>query len=230
MVEEGAAVIDVGGESTRPGALRVAPGEQIRRVVPVIGRLAAELAVPVSVDTSDPEVMREARAAGAGLINDVWALRRPGALEAAAQADLPVCLMHMQGEPATMQQRPRYQDVVGEVLAFLEGRIAACVRGGVPRGRILIDPGFGFGKTVEHNLRLLNQLGRIAATGLPVVVGLSRKSLIGTLLEAPVERRLYGSLAAAVVAVMRGARVVRAHDVQATVEALTVVQAALAAT
>ncbi len=225
MVAEGAAIIDVGGESTRPGAAPVGVEEELRRVVPVVEALAAELPVPVSVDTSKPEVIRRAVAAGAGLINDVRALRTPGALEAAAGAGVAVCLMHMQGEPGTMQADPRYDDVVSEVVAFLAARVAACDRVGIPRSRVLIDPGFGFGKTAEHNLRLLNRLDRIAATGLPVLVGLSRKSLIGKILDAPVDRRLYGSLAAAVVAVMRGARVVRTHDVRATVEALAVVRA-----
>jgi len=227
MVDEGAAVIDVGGESTRPGAAPVGAAEELRRVLPVIEALAAELAVPVSVDTSRPEVMRRAVEAGAALINDVRALRGAGALETAAEAGVPVCLMHMQGEPGSMQADPHYRDVVGEVRAFLEARIDACERAGIPRRCILIDPGFGFGKTVAHNLRLLNQLERVAAIGLPVLVGLSRKSLIGKILDAPVERRLYGSLAAAVTAVLGGARVVRTHDVRATVEALAVVQAVL---
>ncbi len=225
MVAEGAAIIDVGGESTRPGAPPVEVAEELRRVLPVVEALAAALPVPVSIDTSKPEVIRQAVAAGAGLVNDVRALRAPGALEAAADAGVPVCLMHMQGEPGTMQAEPRYQDVVAEVIAFLEQRVAACEGAGIPPARILIDPGFGFGKTVEHNLRLLNRLDRLAATGLPVLVGLSRKSLIGKILDAPVDLRLYGSLAAAVVAVMRGARVVRTHDVRATVEALAVVRA-----
>ena len=227
MVDEGAAVIDVGGESTRPGAAPVGAAEELRRVLPVIEALAADLAVPVSVDTSRPEVMRRAVEAGAALINDVRALRGAGALEAAAEAGVPVCLMHMQGEPGSMQADPHYRDVVGEVRAFLEARIDACERAGIPRRCILIDPGFGFGKTVAHNLRLLNQLERVAAIGLPVLVGLSRKSLIGKILDAPVERRLYGGLAAAVAAVLGGARVVRTHDVRATVEALAVAQAVI---
>ena len=227
MVAEGVAVVDVGGESTRPGAAPVGAVEELRRVLPVVEALAAELPVPVSVDTSRPEVMRRAVAAGASLINDVRALRGAGALEAAAEAGVPVCLMHMQGEPGTMQADPHYEDVVGEVRAFLEARAEACERAGIPRGHILVDPGFGFGKTVGQNLRLLNQLERIADIGLPVLVGLSRKSLIGRILDSPVERRLYGSLAAAVAAVLRGARVVRAHDVGATVEALAVAQAVL---
>ena len=227
MVAEGAAIIDVGGESTRPGAPPVGVEEELRRVLPVVEALAAELPVPISVDTGTPEVIREAVAVGAGLVNDVRALRVPGALEAAAAAGVPVCLMHMQGEPGTMQASPRYDDVVGEVVRFLEERVAACEAQGIPRSRILLDPGFGFGKTLEHNLRLLHRLDRVAAVGLPVLVGMSRKSMFGALLDAPVHRRLYGGLAAAVVAVMRGARVVRTHDVRATVEALAVVSAVM---
>ena len=227
MVAEGAAIIDVGGESARPGALPVGVEEELRRVLPVVEALAAELPVPISVDTGTPKVIREAVAVGAGLVNDVRALRVPGALEAAAAAGVPVCLMHMQGEPGTMQASPRYDDVVGEVVRFLEERVAACEAQGIPRSRILLDPGFGFGKTLEHNLRLLHRLDRVAAVGLPVLVGMSRKSMFGALLDAPVHRRLYGGLAAAVVAVMRGARVVRTHDVRATVEALAVVSAVM---
>ena len=227
MVAEGAAIIDVGGESTRPGALPVGVEEELRRVLPVVEALAAELPVPISVDPGTPKVIREAVAVGAGLVNDVRALRVPGALEAAAAAGVPVCLMHMQGEPGTMQASPRYDDVVGEVVRFLEERVAACEAQGIPRSRILLDPGFGFGKTLEHNLRLLHRLDRVAAVGLPVLVGMSRKSMFGALLDAPVHRRLYGGLAAAVVAVMRGARVVRTHDVRATVEALAVVSAVM---
>ena len=227
MVAEGAAVIDVGGESTRPGAPPVGVEEELRRVLPVVEALAAELPVPISVDTGTPEVIRAAGAAGAGLVNDVRALRVPGALEAAAAAGVSVCLMHMQGEPGTMQASPRYDDVVGEVVRFLEERVAACEAQGIPRSRILLDPGFGFGKALEHNLRLLARLDRLAAVGLPVLVGMSRKSMIGALLDAPVHRRLYGGLAAAVWAVMRGARVVRTHDVRATVEALAVVSAVM---
>ena len=227
MVAEGAAIIDVGGESTRPGALPVGVEEELRRVLPVVEALAAELPVPISVDTGTPKVIREAVAVGAGLVNDVRALRVPGALEAAAAAGVPVCLMHMQGEPGTMQASPRYDDVVGEVVRFLEERVAACEAQGIPRSRIVVDPGFGFGKTLEHNLRLLHRLDRVAAVGLPVLVGMSRKSMFGALLDAPVHRRLYGGLAAAVVAVMRGARVVRTHDVRATVEALAVVSAVM---
>ncbi|RMD79690.1 MAG: dihydropteroate synthase, partial [Gammaproteobacteria bacterium] len=220
MVAEGAAVIDVGGESTRPGAEPVPVAEELRRVLPVVEALAAELPVPVSVDTSKPEVMRAAAAAGAGLINDVRALRRPGALEAAAETGLPVCLMHMRGEPRDMQRDPRYGDVVAEVGAFLEERIRACEAAGIPRDRLLVDPGFGFGKTAAHNLALLRRLDELAALGPPLLVGLSRKSLIGQLLGLPVGERLHPSVALALLAAQRGARLLRVHDVGPTVQAL----------
>jgi dihydropteroate synthase len=226
MVAEGADLIDVGGESTRPGARPVSVEDELDRVVPVIEALAAELAVPVSVDTSKPEVMRAAVAAGAGLINDVAALRRPGALAAASALGVPVCLMHMQGEPGTMQQDPTYGDVVAEVATFLAERIAACGAAGIPRERLLVDPGFGFGKTLGHNLALLRGLPRLAALGVPVLAGLSRKSMIGALLGGvPVGERLHGSVAAAVLAVERGAAIVRVHDVGPTVQALRVLAA-----
>ena len=226
MVADGADLIDVGGESTRPGAPPVSVAEELDRVIPVIEALASELAVPVSVDTSKPEVMRAAVAAGAGLINDVAALRRPGALAAAAALGVPVCLMHMQGEPGTMQQDPAYGDVVAEVAAFLAGRLAACEAAGIPRERLLVDPGFGFGKTLAHNLALLRGLPRLASLGVPVLAGLSRKSMIGALLGGvPVGERLHGSVAAAVLAVERGAAIVRVHDVGPTVQALRIVAA-----
>jgi dihydropteroate synthase len=223
MVEEGAAIIDVGGESTRPGAPDVSVEEELARVVPVIEAIATRLDVPVSVDTSKPEVMRAAVAAGAGLINDVRALQEPGALEAAAELGVPVCLMHMQGRPRTMQDAPRYGDVVAEVRDFLLERATGCEAVGIPRERILLDPGFGFGKTLEHNLRLLASVDRLVATGYPVLVGMSRKSMIGQILEgAPVEERLHGSVAAALIAAMKGARILRVHDVKPTVDALRV--------
>lgn len=225
MVREGAAIIDVGGESTRPGAEPVSAAEEMTRVVPIIRALAAELPVPISVDTSKPEVMAATVAAGAGLINDVLALRRPGALEAARDAAVPVCLMHMRGEPRTMQRNPLYGDVVAEVLDFLLRRVEVCSDAGIPRSRLLIDPGFGFGKTLEHNLRLLRELERFLAPGLPLLVGISRKSMIGMLLDKPVDRRLYGSLAAVVLAVQAGAAIVRVHDIGPTVDALKIVEA-----
>ena len=228
MVDEGAAIIDVGGESTRPGALAVPLEEELRRVVPVIRALAAELAVPISIDTAKPEVMRAAVEAGAGLINDVYALRAPGALAMAAALGVPVCLMHMQGEPRSMQQHPHYDDVVGEVSAFLSARVQACRDAGIPDRQLLIDPGFGFGKTVRHNLQVLNALDSLRNIGLPLLVGLSRKSFLGAILDAPVTARLHAGLAVATIAVIKGARLVRTHDVAPTREALKIC-AALAA-
>ena len=225
LVAEGADLLDVGAESTRPGATPVATAEQIARVVPVIEALVAQTGVPISVDTSDAEVMRAAVAAGAGLINDVRAFRTDGALEAAADSSAVVCLMHMQGEPRTMQDAPHYDDVVGEVHRFLTDRLFACQMAGIDKKRIVIDPGFGFGKTVEDNLALLAGLSRFVEIA-PVLVGLSRKSMIGTLCgrEVPHER-LAGSLAAAVIAAQRGAAIVRVHDVAATRDALAIVHA-----
>jgi len=225
MVEEGAGIIDVGGESTRPGAPPAPAPEEIARVIPVIEALRAASTVPISVDTSKPEVMRAAVSAGANLINDVRALRDPGALEAAAELGVAVCLMHMQGEPRTMQDNPHYADVVTDVRDFLAGRILAAEAAGIPRDRILIDPGFGFGKTVEHNLELLRRLAALRPLNRPILVGLSRKSLIGKLLGLPVERRLHASVALALLAVQNGASVVRAHDVGPTVEALRTLNA-----
>lgn len=225
MFAEGAAIIDVGGESTRPGATPVSLQQELDRVVPVVARLCAELDVVVSVDTSSPAVMREAVAAGAGLINDVRALRRDGALAAAAELAVPVCLMHMQGEPGNMQQSPEYGDVVAEVLAFFAERVAACSENGITTDRIILDPGFGFGKSLDHNLTLLRQLPRLRAPGLPLLVGLSRKSMIAKLLERDVDQRLPASIALATLAVDRGARIVRAHDVSATNDALAMVAA-----
>ncbi|MFZ5492164.1 MAG: dihydropteroate synthase [Pseudomonadota bacterium] len=221
----GAAVIDIGGESTRPGAARVSVPEELGRVLPVIERLAGQLTVPISIDTRHAEVMRAAVGAGAGLINDVAALREPGALAAAAALGVPVILMHMQGEPGSMQQAPHYGDVVAEVAAFLAGRVAACERAGMARERLLLDPGFGFGKTAEHNLALLRGLPVLARQGLPVVAGLSRKSLIGAITGAPVTQRLGGSVALALLAAERGAHLLRVHDVEATVQALAMLAA-----
>jgi dihydropteroate synthase len=226
IADEGAAIVDVGGESTRPGSAPVATDEELRRVIPVIERLADVLAIPVSVDTRKPGVMRRAIAAGAAMVNDVGALSAPGAIEAVADGAAAACLMHMQGEPKSMQDAPRYRDVVGEVRAFLAGRAAACESGGIPRGRLVVDPGFGFGKTLEHNLALLAGLPAIAADGLPVLAGLSRKRMIGALTGRPDGGRLAGSLAAAALAAQSGARIIRAHDVRETVDALRVVAAA----
>ena len=220
MQADGAAIIDIGGESTRPGADPVSVDEEIGRVVPVIERLATRLRVPISIDTRKPAVMLAAVEAGAGLINDINALREDGALEVAAECSVPVCLMHMQGEPQSMQAAPQYDDVVEEVREFLHERVRACQAAGIRREKLLLDPGFGFGKTVEHNLQLLARLDAFSRMGLPVLVGLSRKSMIGKLLELEVGERLPASIALAVLAVERGAVLVRTHDVAATWQAL----------
>jgi dihydropteroate synthase len=222
MAEEGAAIIDVGGESTRPRAQAVEAAEELRRVLPVIERLRSATGAVISVDTSKPEVMRAAAASGAGLINDVRALCEPGALAAAAASGCALCLMHMQGSPATMQDAPHYADVVGEVREFLAARVAACRAAGVAADRLLVDPGFGFGKNLEHNLTLLRRLREVAPEGVPLLVGLSRKSMLGTLTHRPPQERTYGSVALAVIAALNGARIVRAHDVGATRDALQV--------
>lgn len=222
MARDGVAIVDVGGESTRPGAADVSVAEELDRVVPVVTAIAANLDVPISIDTSKPEVMREAVAVGAGLINDVRALRAEGALAEAASLDVPVCLMHMQGEPRTMQANPHYVDVVRDIKAFLRKRLDACVGAGIAPERLLLDPGFGFGKTLEHNIELLRRLNEFHDMEAPLMVGLSRKAMIGAILNRPVDHRVNGSLALAVIAAWQGANVVRAHDVAATVEALRV--------
>jgi dihydropteroate synthase len=222
MVEEGAGIIDVGGESTRPGALAVDAAEEIRRVVPVIEALAARAQVPISIDTSKPAVMTAAVSAGASMINDVRALREPGAIEAAAGTEAAICLMHMQGDPRTMQADPRYADVVAEVRDFLRSRTAACLASGIARDRLVIDPGIGFGKRLEHNLALLAGLPALTSLGWPVMIGVSRKSMFGALLGRGVEERLAGGVAVATAAVLAGARIVRTHDVAATVDAVKV--------
>jgi dihydropteroate synthase len=224
LVAEGAAIIDIGGESTRPGATPLAGEEELRRVLPVVERVAARLPVLLSVDTSNPEVMRRASAAGAHLINDVRALRSAGAIEAVAASDLGACLMHMQGEPATMQIAPRYDDVVGEVQAFLAERVQSCIAAGIARERLCIDPGFGFGKLQAHNLQLLRGLSQFRRFGLPLAVGLSRKSMVAAL-GARAGERLAGSLALATIAMLHGARIVRAHDVAPTVDVARIVSA-----
>ena len=226
MVLDGAAIVDIGGESTRPGAQSVSIDQELERVIPIIEHLVRQINAPISIDTGKPEVMRAAVAAGAAMINDIYALRQPGALKAASDCGVPVCLMHMQGEPRTMQQHPHYENLVAEVIQFLQERVRTCEAAGISRERLLIDPGFGFGKTLEHNLVLLRQLREISVLGFPLLVGLSRKSSIGSLLGgAPPGERLYGSVAAAVIAVMNGANIVRTHDVKPTVEALKVVTA-----
>jgi dihydropteroate synthase len=222
MVEEGAACIDVGGESTRPGAGPISVEEELRRVLPVVQRLAARLAQPVSVDTSRPEVMRAAVDAGAAMINDVRALQMPGALQAAAATRAAVCLMHMRGEPHSMQQQPQYDDVVTQVRSFLEQRLHSCLNIGIDAARLCLDPGFGFGKTVGHNLTLLRNLRALAGLRRPLLVGLSRKSMLQQLTGRGSEQRTAGSIALATLAVSQGARIVRAHDVQATVDAVAV--------
>jgi dihydropteroate synthase len=227
MADAGADIIDVGGESTRPGSAPVSAGEEMQRVLPVIEALRASIDVPVSIDTQKPAVMRAAVDAGAGMINDVNALQADGAVETAAALAVPVCLMHMQGVPETMQQEPDYRDVVTEVVSFLGERAAACEAAGIARGRIVLDPGFGFGKSVGHNLSLLRRLDALVALGYPVLVGLSRKSLIGKVLDLPVDKRLSPSIALAVLAVWQGASIVRCHDVQQTREAVLMCRAVM---
>jgi dihydropteroate synthase len=224
LAAEGADLLDIGGESSRPGSEAVAADEELRRVLPVLDGVA-ELGLPVSVDTTKPEVMRAAVAHGAAMINDITALAAPGALDAVADGTAAVCLMHMQGEPRTMQANPTYADVVAEVRDFLVARAAACLAAGIARDRIAIDPGFGFGKTVDHNLALLRRLSELAATGYPVLAGWSRKSSLGRITGRTADERLAGSLAAALIAAQRGARIVRVHDVAATRDALAVLAA-----
>lgn len=220
MVNDGAAIIDVGGESTRPGAAVVPIEEEISRVVPVIEAIQSEIDIPISIDTSKPEVMRAAIKAGAGLINDVQALRVEGALQAAVELEVPVCLMHTQGTPQIMQNDPHYDDVVEEVTKFLLDRVASCEQAGISRDKLILDPGFGFGKRARHNLRLMKHLDKLVAQGLPVLVGVSRKSIIGEMLKVSVDERLYGSLSLASIAVWQGAKLIRTHDVRATVQAV----------
>jgi dihydropteroate synthase len=223
LAEQGADALDVGGESTRPGAMDVSPEEELRRVIPVVERLARETSLPISIDTSKPEVMRAAVAAGAGMINDVFALRRDGALAAAGALGVPVVLMHMLGEPRSMQDAPQYDDVVAEVHRFLAERIFAAEMAGIPKKKIVVDPGFGFGKTSAHNLQLLSQLERFTELGVPVLAGLSRKKTIGELTgRTDPHERVHGSVAAAIIAAQRGAKLLRVHDVAATVDALKV--------
>lgn len=221
LLDEGADIVDIGGESTRPGAPQVGIEEELRRVIPLLERLAGH-GKPVSVDTRKPAVMRAALAAGAAMINDVDALRAPGALAALSASEAAVCLMHMQGEPGTMQQAPRYDDVVGEVLAYLRDRLAACREAGIGSERLVVDPGFGFGKTLEHNLALLRSLRQFGSLGVAVLAGLSRKASLGKITGRSVGERVHASVAAALAAVARGADIVRVHDVAATVDALKV--------
>lgn len=228
MVAQGASIIDIGGESTRPGANTVSVEEEIERVVPVIEALVKETDVCLSIDSRKTPVIRAALDAGATMVNDVYALRDEGAIDVVARAGVPVCLMHMKGMPQTMQDNPQYENVVNDIKTFLEERIQACVDGGIARDKILIDPGFGFGKTVEHNLALIRDMQDFLALECPIVMGVSRKSTLGALLgNAPVEQRLHASVAAATLAWHNGAHIMRVHDVQPTVEALAVVQAVL---
>ncbi|MCW8884861.1 MAG: dihydropteroate synthase [Motiliproteus sp.] len=220
MVTAGATILDVGGESTRPGAESVSVQQELDRVVPAVEIIASELDVVISVDSSSPQVMTEAAKAGCGMLNDVRALERDGAVQAAAETGLPICLMHMQGQPDSMQNDPRYFDVMSEVADYLKARADVCIDAGVDRSRILLDPGFGFGKTLQHNLQLLNRLSQLARLGYPLLVGASRKSMIGQVLNRTVDERLYGSLATAVLAVANGAWVIRVHDVAATCDAV----------
>jgi dihydropteroate synthase len=225
LAVEGADLIDIGGESTRPGSRPPTLAEELDRVIPVVEGLVRRIPVPLSVDTSPPEVMKAAVVAGASMINDVRALRAPGALETAAELCVPVCLMHLQGSPESMQQDPRYQDVVAQVRTFLAARKRACLEGGIRPEHLVVDPGFGFGKALSHNVALLAPLGRLRSLGVPIMVGLARKSMLGQLTGRAVRDRLPGSLTAAVIAAQRGAAVLRVHDVAATRDALAVLKA-----
>lgn len=225
MIDAGVDIVDIGGESTRPGAADTSLQIELDRVLPVLEGVVSRFDVPVSIDTSKPEVMQAAVAAGASIINDVYALRRDGAIAAAAALNVPVCLMHMLGTPRSMQEAPEYSDLPGELIEFLADRVAACVAGGISRDRLLIDPGFGFGKNDRHNLTILAKLGQFAELGLPLLVGLSRKRTLGQLTGKPANDRVAAGVAAAVIAVMNGAHIVRTHDVAETVDALKVVGA-----
>ncbi len=227
MAEQGAAIIDVGGESTRPGARAVNEQEEVDRVLPVIEAIRRAVDLPISIDTSKPGVMRAAVAAGASIINDVYALQADGALQTAVELQQPVCLMHMQGEPRTMQKEPQYEDVVAEVTQFLRERVAQCIQAGLGRELIIVDPGFGFGKRPAHNVELLAGLSRVTEIGVPVLVGLSRKSTLGKITGKDVSQLMPASIAAAVLAVQQGAQIVRAHDVAETVDALRVAAAVI---
>lgn len=225
LIEQGADILDIGGESTRPGALAVSVDEEINRTIPVIQAIRQFSDIPISIDTSKPEVMLAAADAGVDMINDVWALRRPGALEAASKTGLPICLMHMSGGPGNMQKNPHYEDVVQEVKTFLLERVEIALQAGISRENLLLDPGFGFGKNLQHNLLLLKNLAQFKTLDCPLLVGLSRKSMLGLILDKPVDQRLYGSLSAAVVCAMSGADIIRVHDVTETRDALAIVKA-----
>ncbi|WP_154918281.1 dihydropteroate synthase [Klebsiella michiganensis] len=229
MINAGATIIDIGGESTRPGAADVSVEEELARVIPTVEAIAQRFEVWISVDTSKPEVIHESARVGAHIINDIRSLTEPGALEAAAETGLPVCLMHMQGQPKTMQDAPKYADVFADVERFFIEHIVRCERAGIAKDKLLLDPGFGFGKNLSHNYELLARLGEFHHFGLPLLVGMSRKSMVGQLLNVGPTERLNGSLACAVIAAMQGAQIIRVHDVKETVEALRVVEATLAA-
>ena len=229
MLAAGATLIEVGGESARPGAAVVTVAQEVERVVPMVEAIKARFDTVVSVDTSTPEVFTESARVGAGLINDIRALCRPGALEAAAATGLPVCIMHMQGQPASMQDAPVYDSVLDEVNQFLLERVAVCEAAGIPRERLVLDPGFGFGKSLQHNLQLFNRLDALQPAGLPVLVGVSRKSMIGQALNRPVDQRLAGGIALTALAVAKGARIIRVHDVPETVDAVRMIEAVLSA-
>ncbi len=226
MAEQGADILDIGGESARPGAQPVSLQEELDRVLPVVETLRHQVEVPISIDTSKPEVMREAVAVGAAMINDVNALRSPGALTAAAEMGVPVCLMHMQGRPRNMQYEPSYNNVVEEVSEFLQARVDAALEAGLRPDQLVLDPGFGFGKTLRHNLELLNSLDKLVGLGYPVLAGLSRKSMLGRILKSEDEDRLAGSLTLAILACQQGAHIIRVHDVEPTRQALQVLEAA----
>jgi len=225
LIEDGVDILDVGGESTRPGSRNVGVEEELSRTLPLIEAVREISDIPISIDTSKPQVMQKAVGAGATLINSIWALQQDNSLEIAAELGVPVCLMHMQGTPETMQQKPTYKDVVSEVMEFLQQRIDAAVGAGIDKSNIIVDPGFGFGKTLQHNLLLLKSLHKFKSLGVPILVGMSRKSMIGMVLDKPVDERLYGSISTAVIAALLGADIVRVHDVAETIDAIAMVNA-----
>ncbi|MEQ5169854.1 dihydropteroate synthase [Proteus terrae] len=229
LIAEGASIIDIGGESTRPGASDVSIDEELQRVVPVVEAIRQRFDIWISVDTSKAQVITESANAGASIINDIRSLQEPGALEAAAKTGLPVCIMHMQGDPKTMQQSPHYENVVMDVDRFLQEKIQRCVDVGIEKNQIILDPGFGFGKNLAHNYQLLAHLSELHHFGLPILAGMSRKSMVGQLLNVPPQERVAGSVACAVIAAMQGAQIIRVHDVKETVDAMKVVQATLSA-
>ncbi len=229
MIAAGATILDIGGESTRPGAAEVSEDEELSRVVPVVDAISQRMEVWISVDTSKAAVIRETAKAGAHLINDIRSLQEPGALSAAAASGLPVCLMHMQGQPKTMQHAPRYENLINEVNTYFSEQIARCMSAGISKSQLLLDPGFGFGKNLTHNYQLLARLAEFHHFGLPLLVGMSRKSMVGQLLQVPPEQRVTGSVACAVIAAIQGAQIIRVHDVKETVEAMRIVEATLSA-